>query len=105
MPEAVTLTRHFMAAGWSAQGGGKIIHGACNHALRTERWRCIRYADGSEELYDRDADPHEWKNLADDPAFANVKREHAAQLPKTNTPDAPKRPAARPQAAPQAEQQ
>ncbi len=37
---------------------------AGNHAIRTRRWRYIRYADGSEELYDHDSDPHEWTNLA-----------------------------------------
>ena len=35
-----------------------------NHAVRTERWRYIRYADGSEELYDHDRDRHEWDNVA-----------------------------------------
>ncbi len=39
-------------------------HGRNNHAVRSERWRYIRYADGSEELYDHDADPLEWANLA-----------------------------------------
>lgn len=34
-----------------------------NHALRDERYRYIRYADGSEELYDHEADPHEHENL------------------------------------------
>ena len=36
-----------------------------NHAVRTEKWRYIRYANGDEELYDHDADPHEWTNLAE----------------------------------------
>ena len=27
-------------------------HNPGNHAVRTEQWRYIRYADGSEELYD-----------------------------------------------------
>jgi len=35
-----------------------------HHALRTKRWRYIRYVDGSEELYDHASDPHEWTNLA-----------------------------------------
>ncbi|MDF1826230.1 MAG: sulfatase [Verrucomicrobiales bacterium] len=35
-----------------------------SHALRTERYRYIRYPDGSEELYDHDADPDEFNNLA-----------------------------------------
>ncbi|MAS96928.1 MAG: choline-sulfatase [Verrucomicrobiales bacterium] len=35
-----------------------------HHALRTERWRYIRYVDGSEELYDHDTDPNEWSNLS-----------------------------------------
>tara|TARA_R110002049_G_scaffold305056_3_gene501069 strand:- start:9645 stop:11078 length:1434 start_codon:yes stop_codon:yes gene_type:complete len=35
-----------------------------NHSLRGDRFRYIRYEDGSEELYDHDADPYEWTNLA-----------------------------------------
>ncbi len=35
-----------------------------NHSVRTERWRYIRYHDGTEELYDHDVDPNEWTNLA-----------------------------------------
>ena len=38
-----------------------------NVTLRTDRWRYIRYADGSEELYDHQADPNEWSNLARNP--------------------------------------
>lgn len=37
-----------------------------NHALRDERYRYIRYEDGSEELYDHQTDPNEWTNLADE---------------------------------------
>ena len=36
-------------------------------SLRTAQWRYIRCRNGEEELYDHAADPHEWKNLADDP--------------------------------------
>lgn len=43
-----------------------------NHAVRDERWRYIRYADGSEELYDHDSDPNEWMNLADEKENAEV---------------------------------
>ncbi|MEO1992104.1 MAG: sulfatase [Pirellulales bacterium] len=39
-------------------------HGYKNHALRSERYRYIRYYDGSEELYDMQTDPNEWENLA-----------------------------------------
>jgi arylsulfatase A-like enzyme len=35
-----------------------------HHALKTERYRYIRYVDGSEELYDHENDPNEWNNLA-----------------------------------------
>ncbi len=35
-----------------------------NYSLRTDRWRLIRYQDGTEELYDHQADPREWHNLA-----------------------------------------
>ena len=35
-----------------------------NHSLRSKDFHYIRYADGSEELYDLRADPHEFHNLA-----------------------------------------
>lgn len=64
-------------------------HGRNNHAIRSERYRYIRYAGGDEELYDHRNDPMEWKNLAGDPQYADVQRELAAWLPKKNAPDAP----------------
>jgi iduronate 2-sulfatase len=59
-------------------------HGQGNHAVRSERWRYIRYADGGEELYDHSNDPHEWTNLADRPEFVAVKAAHARWLPTTD---------------------
>jgi arylsulfatase A-like enzyme len=53
-----------------------------NHAVRTERWRYIRYADGSEELYDMESDPNEWTNLARESRYEDVIRDHARWLPK-----------------------
>ena len=61
-----------------------------NHAIRTDRWRYIRYADGSEELYDRSEDPNEWKNLAADAAMAAVKADLARHLPARDVPPVPK---------------
>lgn len=60
-----------------------------NHAIRTSRWRYIRYADGSEELYDREADPQEWTNLAGDAAYRPVIAELAAWLPVVDRPAVP----------------
>ena len=60
-----------------------------NHAVRTERWRYIQYSDKSEELYDHDADPHEWKNLATDTKYADTKKKLSTWLPKINNPAMP----------------
>lgn len=57
-------------------------HGYKNHAVRSEQWRYISYANGDEELYDEKADPYEWKNLASDPGYASVKAELREWLPK-----------------------
>ena len=59
-------------------------HGRGNHALRSQRWRYIRYADGGEELYDHANDPNEWTNLASRQGFAEIKTELARWLPKTD---------------------
>jgi arylsulfatase A-like enzyme len=54
-----------------------------NHAVRDERWRYIRYADGTEELYDHDNDPTEWYNVAGDSKNAKVIKRLENWLPKT----------------------
>jgi arylsulfatase A-like enzyme len=64
-------------------------HGRANHAVRTEKWRYIRYADGSEELYDEEADPNEWTNVAAAPGNEKIKAELARRLPAKDAPDAP----------------
>jgi arylsulfatase A-like enzyme len=61
-----------------------------NHGLTGERWHYIRYADGSDELYDRQQDPHEWINLAGRSEHAARKKEMAAWLPESDAPDAPR---------------
>ena len=64
-------------------------HNQGNHTVRTKYWRYIRYADGSEELYDEQADPNEWTNLADDPKHAAKKAELAQWLPTVDLPPVP----------------
>ena len=58
-----------------------------NHAIRSEGWRYIHYADGGEELYDETKDPNEWTNLATNPKFEAQKKSLAQWLPKKNAPD------------------
>ena len=64
-------------------------YGYQNHSIRTQRWRIIRYHDGTEELYDHDADPNEWTNLAV-PSIAGKYRKVierlAGHLPEVNVP-------------------
>lgn len=70
-------------------GVALTTHGRRNHAVRTDDWRYIRYADGGEELYNHRVDPHEWTNLAADPQFAAVKQKLAERLPTKDAPNAP----------------
>lgn len=63
--------------------------GQHNHGIRTENWRYIRYADGSEELYDMTSDANEWHNLASDPRHEADRRELAKWLPAANEPPMP----------------
>lgn len=50
-------------------------------SIRTEKYRYIRYKEGQQELYDRERDPHEWKNEASNPDYANAVKELNEQLP------------------------
>lgn len=61
-----------------------------NHAIRTAKWRYIRYANGDEELYDHDKDEYEWINLAKDEKYAEAKRELIKLLPTVNKPELPR---------------
>jgi hypothetical protein len=56
--------------------------GRGNHSVRKDAWRYTRYADGSEELYNRTSDPNEWHNLADDCRFKEVIEQLRRFLPK-----------------------
>jgi uncharacterized sulfatase len=54
------------------------------YSVRTERWRYNEW-DGDKagaQLYDHDADPHEWNNLAKDPKYSQTISELKALLPK-----------------------
>jgi iduronate 2-sulfatase len=67
---------------------GKQIMG---YSVRTDRWRYSEWDGGAAgaELYDEQADPHEYKNLAKDPTYAAQVAELKALLPKTKTTDIP----------------
>lgn len=53
------------------------------------RWHYIRCTDGSEELYDRATDPHEWTNLVARPDHAARKAALAKSLPGESRHPAP----------------
>lgn len=62
---------------WKEGAFSQILRGdVMGRTVRTERWRYVEWEDGAvPELFDHDADPGEWKNLAADPAqAATVKR-------------------------------
>ena len=47
-------------------------------------YRYIHYEDGSEELYNRNADPNEFENIASKPENLEIKSALAKFLPKRN---------------------
>ncbi len=66
-----------------------------SYAVMNAEWRYIHYADGGEELYNVRDDPHEWTNLAGDPAYDEVKRRMRDAAPKRFAPQATSRRALR----------
>jgi arylsulfatase A-like enzyme len=63
------------------------VFGYKNYGLRSERYRYITYADGTEELYDHEKDRWEWRNLAEDPEYAEVKNAMRKELPIHHQPN------------------
>ena len=51
-------------------------------SVRTERWRYTEWDEGKKgaELYDHNRDPHEFKNLADDPKHAETVKQLKQRL-------------------------
>ena len=75
-------------ASWDRPALSTYLRG--NHAVSGQRWRYIRYQDGSEELYDRLQDPNEWVNLAGRAEHSAAKQQLARWLPKTEAPNSPR---------------
>jgi uncharacterized sulfatase len=68
---------------WGHPAFTQVIHGqAKGYSVRTERWRYTEWNGGKAgvELYDHDADPHEYRNLALDPQYAKTVEELGALL-------------------------
>ncbi|HLU92811.1 MAG TPA: sulfatase [Membranihabitans sp.] len=64
-------------------------HNPGNHSIRNSKWRYISYADGSEELYDMQRDPYEWKNLADVVEYDSIRNEMKKWVPSRSESLAP----------------
>ena len=62
-----------------------------NSAVRSQRYRYIRYHDGGEELYDHDVDPNEWNNVADEQRFHEIKQDLAEWIAADWAASAPKK--------------
>ena len=86
--EGISLAPQLHDASTQRERPAITSHNQGNHGIRSERWRYIRYADDSEELYDLQADPREWTNLAAKPKHASVIAEHRRWLPKIDVPPA-----------------
>jgi arylsulfatase A-like enzyme len=87
--EGVSLVPQLKDAKAARERPAITTHNPGNHGVRTEKWRYIVYADGSEELYDCVNDPHEWNNLAKEPKFADVKKQLAKWPPAKSAPPLP----------------
>ncbi len=60
-----------------------------NHAIVTDKYRFIQYADASQELYNIQNDPNEWINLASLANYKTIITDLKKWLPKVNLPLAP----------------
>jgi len=54
-----------------------------HYSIRTEQYRYIYCRNGEEELYDHQADPYEWHNLANNTKYKKIKLALKADIEKT----------------------
>lgn len=87
--EGHSLLPQLKDAGAAREWPAITSHNQGNHAVRSLRYRYIRYADGSEELYDMENDPKEWNNIVADEKLKSIVEEHRHWLPKLDVPLAP----------------
>lgn len=88
--EGHTLTPQLKDATAAREWPAISNHNPGNDSVRDKRWRYIRYVDGSQELYDLESDPNEFKNLASDPAFAAEIARLKKWIPENQAPHVPK---------------
>ncbi len=67
--------------GWSAPFN---VPGDFTKMIRDERYKYVWYVTGEEELYDLEADPEEWHNLAGEPEHEELRREMKMRLLEWN---------------------
>ena len=85
--EGVSLVPQLEDASSARERPAITSHNQGNFAIRTEQWRYIRYVDGAEELYDMQADPHEWENLAS--SRPDICQQLSRSIPSRNAGPAP----------------
>ena len=75
-------------AKWSKPALTQVQHTTSNgpisgYSVRTERWRYTEWDGGKlgAEFYDHKNDPHEWRNLANDPKYMKERAELTKLLP------------------------
>ena len=78
-----------LARGSTDQRGKPVLStfGLGCQSLRSDRYRYNRYRNGAEELYDHASDPHEFRNVAADPAYAKAKSLMRSFLPTVEAPE------------------
>ncbi len=55
-------------------------------SISADRYRYLHYANGDEERYETDTDPHEWNNVAKEPKHAELLAWFRDQAPKSFAP-------------------
>jgi len=65
-------------------------YGRGNNSIKDEKYNYIQYYDGTEELYNREKDPNEWDNLAQNPKYSDVIARLKKYIPTESAKNQPK---------------